>query len=216
MRRWVADEIDPGTVAAPGERIVEWLRALRRLNGVPLGYLVPDTDMLPPESLRFFAVDADWLDALCDGALSLRDSGAADSQLRRRALQLATAGEDLLTGFLLRSVAVWRWPKIEIQAFTGDDRKPAEPLREDRPAPDVLLALYRGTLREVRLAEPARTLQARSRDALVIPRDERRRVDLQRLVDETGAATPAELARRLVVGGARIHFPGPPSEAGDG
>lgn len=217
MRRWAADEIDPGPVTAPGRRIVEWLQALRQLKGVPLGYLVPHTDMLPPESLRFFAVDPHWLDALCDGALSLRDSGAADTDLRSAALELATAGECRVTGFLLRSVAVWRWPKIDIRAFTDGDSEPATPLREDRPAPDVLLALYRGTLREVQLAEPARTLHVRSQEDLVIPADERRRrVDVQRLITDAGAATPAELARRLAVGGARIRFPGPTPEVDDG
>jgi hypothetical protein len=206
MKRWVADEIEPGPVLAPGERIVEWLQALRRLEGVPLGHLVPDTRMLPAESLRFFAVDPVWLDALCDGALSLRDSGDADTDLRQTALELARAGEGTVTGFLLRSVAVWRWPKIDIRAFVDDDPEPAEPLREDRPAPDVLLALYRGTLREVELAEPARTLHARSEQPRPIARDGRGRVDVQRLVHNSGAATPAELARRLAVGGARIRF----------
>jgi hypothetical protein len=214
MRRWDPDEVDPGPVAAPDARIVQWLRALRRLEGVPLGHLVPDTRLLPAESLRFFALDPAWLDALCDGALSLRDSGAADTALRRSALELATAGEPAVSGFLLRSVAVWRWPKIEILAYTDAGPGPATPLREDRPAPDVLLALYAGTLREVQLSEPARTLHARSQRPLPIPRDARRRVDVQRLVASSGAATPAELARRLVAGGARIRFLA--REGGDG
>ena len=75
MRRWVADNVTLQQAPEPSALIVEWLRSLRCLRGVPLGYLVPDTRMLPEESLRFFAVDANWLDALCDGALSLRSSG---------------------------------------------------------------------------------------------------------------------------------------------
>ena len=48
-----------------------WLAGLQTLAGVPFAYLVPDARMLPPESIRFFAVDPNWTTALTDGALSL-------------------------------------------------------------------------------------------------------------------------------------------------
>ncbi len=53
------------------EEITEWLSKLQLLRDVPLNYLVADENMLPPESIRFFYVDPNWIQALTDGALSI-------------------------------------------------------------------------------------------------------------------------------------------------
>ena len=47
--------------------VVSWLSRLRLLEGVPFPYIVPSEGMLPNESIRFFHVDRNWLDALVDG-----------------------------------------------------------------------------------------------------------------------------------------------------
>jgi hypothetical protein len=47
-----------------------WLARLELLYGVSLEHLVPDERQLPMESIRFFHVDPNWLNALRDGALS--------------------------------------------------------------------------------------------------------------------------------------------------
>lgn len=51
--------------------IQSFLGRLGLLYGVPFGNLVPDARMLPPESIRFFYVDSNWLEALIDGAFSI-------------------------------------------------------------------------------------------------------------------------------------------------
>ena len=53
-------------------------RLLRLLEQVPFCYLVPDSLLLPPESIRFFYVDRNWTDALIQGALSV---GTVNSRL---------------------------------------------------------------------------------------------------------------------------------------
>jgi hypothetical protein len=67
-----------------------WLADLQALAGVPFAYLVPDSRMLPPESIRFFAVDPNWTAALVDGALSIAattaPAAAASEALRPGAL----------------------------------------------------------------------------------------------------------------------------------
>ncbi len=57
------DEI-PSEIVQP---LAEW----SLLYGVPYHYLVPHKDILPPESIRFFYVDHNWLTAMLDGAMSL-------------------------------------------------------------------------------------------------------------------------------------------------
>lgn len=59
-----------GNVLVP-ESLSKWLGRLRLLHGVPFNYLVPDESMLPPESIRFFYLDMNWVDALIDGAFSI-------------------------------------------------------------------------------------------------------------------------------------------------
>jgi hypothetical protein len=57
--------------------VVAWLSKLRTLQGVPFVYIVPTEEMLPNESIRFFHMDRNWLDALVDGAISV---GSLDSR----------------------------------------------------------------------------------------------------------------------------------------
>jgi hypothetical protein len=56
---------------APPTLVTEYLSRLKLLCGVPFNYLVPDEGMLPPESIRFFYLDLNWVDALIDGAFSI-------------------------------------------------------------------------------------------------------------------------------------------------
>ena len=71
--------------------ITDWLSRLRLLDGVPFPYIVPSEGMLPSESIRFFHLDRNWLDALVDGALSTgvldsRGSLAEESEEKRQML----------------------------------------------------------------------------------------------------------------------------------
>lgn len=50
----------------------------RLLNDVPFRYLVPDTRLMPDESIRFFTLDPDWLDALTSGALIAGGGGTRE------------------------------------------------------------------------------------------------------------------------------------------
>src|SRR5687768_12188403 len=48
------------------DRLRNWLIDVRLLRRIPLCYLVPDSALLPPESIRFFHVDATWVDRVID------------------------------------------------------------------------------------------------------------------------------------------------------
>lgn len=118
----------------------QWLARLRLLAGVPFAYLVADSEILPPESIRFFYLDRNWTDALVQGALATGTLNSADrAQLEplygaiRRELdeeerdvrlpggekvQRGAAG--VVTGFLLRSRAVSGWPGMHVRAYARD------------------------------------------------------------------------------------------------
>ena len=51
--------------------ILSWILDKMFLHNIPAHYLIVDPSYLPPESLRFFHIDPNWIDALLDGALSI-------------------------------------------------------------------------------------------------------------------------------------------------
>ena len=55
-----------------------FLAHLRLLIGVPFNYLVPDSRLLPDESIRFFYLDRSWTDRLVDGAISVGKIGTRE------------------------------------------------------------------------------------------------------------------------------------------
>ena len=159
--------------------LVEWIARLVLLYPVPFHYLVPHPSLLPSESLRFFHLDDNWINALVDGALSiavrtaeLRASSRADlrSLLSRIVYQYRlrlqgkqpewNPSEQYMTtpksGFLLRSSIVSGWPGVEVTVSTNAPSDPNLPriLRLDQVAEGVLFCLVRGSLETVTFREP--------------------------------------------------------------
>ncbi|MFD7828590.1 hypothetical protein [Kitasatospora sp. NPDC059803] len=120
-----------------------WLDRLRLLRGVPFHYLVPHPDMLPDESLRVFAIDQQWIDALIDGAADVGIHTSMDQRLDDT-LRAATTAQSLgarpKAGLLLRSQLVPAWPDIILIARRAGAEL-AE-LRRAHLAPDTLLVLF--------------------------------------------------------------------------
>lgn len=125
------------------DSLKQWLVRLRLLYGVPFNYLVPDEGMLPPESIRFFYLDMNWIDALIDGAFSigrnlttagstpsmaldkavlpmvLRQTSGATPHVRAKALGVAAPQASLQTvsGFLLRSSVVTAYRNMGVNVY---------------------------------------------------------------------------------------------------
>lgn len=126
--------------------ISSWLGRLKLLYGVPLNYLVPDERMLPPESIRFFYIDPNWIKALLDGAFSLgrsvdarrctrsfridaastplmnEESRQKASVVRTSYLGLTAPAMDmtLISGFLLRSSVVADYRGLGVNVYPKD------------------------------------------------------------------------------------------------
>ncbi|MEO7421053.1 MAG: hypothetical protein ABIU87_01500 [Ornithinibacter sp.] len=142
-----------------------WLVRLRLLEGVPFANLVADSELLPPESIRWFYLDRRWTDALVMGALSVGTVNSDDrTQLtaaydairteldqeernaRRHPGQPRFGGAvDAVSGFLLRSQAVSGWPGLHVRAMTLDPVEQADDrfVPEDDPHRMRLLRLER-------------------------------------------------------------------------
>ncbi|GGZ33270.1 hypothetical protein GCM10010387_29260 [Streptomyces inusitatus] len=178
---FLADPQVRGVITATSQEdlapVAAWLARLRLLYALPFNLLVPDERMLPPESLRFFLLDENWLTALTDGALSVAVQSTRDTHLNQvmdDTVQQATraaaqtvraqktgvttsstpsaAGEPV-SGFLLRSALVSGWPNLAVRGTRTDDSL-LPLLRMDHLAPDLLLCLFDGVPDTVEFSEP--------------------------------------------------------------
>jgi hypothetical protein len=104
------------SLEAPPLEVSTWFDKLNQLQGLPFNYLVPDADMLPDESIRFFQVDPLWVDCLLDGAFSL---GRITEAEQKQDFQRIIAGNryPVMSGVLLRSEAVSGWPGLLVDGY---------------------------------------------------------------------------------------------------
>ena len=160
------DRVDPNGVVPPD--VVRFLARLRLLEGVPFNYFVPDATSLPLESIRFFYVDRNWLDALVDGALSVGTVNSADrAQLAalhtvvraevdkaERMVRMKDAdvpavdgsGRPIgvagpMTGFLMRSRLVSGWPAMHVRGYSTDTRQDDKTIADMDTSPDRVRVL---------------------------------------------------------------------------
>ena len=141
--------------------VADWFKSLRKFEGVPFNYLVPDERMLPPESIRFFQVDHVWVDCLADGAFSVGRVASSDHEADQSHGDdsPAAVAETTITGFLLRSEVVSGWPGLIVDAYSDHAKKNRlESLRMERLASGVLLCLFEGELARVDIHQKPETL----------------------------------------------------------
>ena len=138
-----------------------WFASLSLLQGVPFNYLVPSEAMLPKESLRFFWVDAAWVDCLLDGAFGIgrvtTANHAQDARQTANNSSPAVRPYEQITGFLLRSDVVAGWPGLQIIGY-GSDGSSLPLLRRDSLSPNVLICLFEGEVTSVALSLKPETL----------------------------------------------------------
>ncbi len=175
------DEAEPkDEQVAMADDLVEWLARLVLLYPIPFHYLVPHPWLLPPESVRFFHLDDNWVAALVDGALSIAVTALKEKDLGGRADLQATLSKIVYqyrlrlqgkrpewnptepymdinkSGFLLRSSIIAGWPGIEVNVKTSAavDQKLPSILRYDQVSDGVLFCLVRGSIDQLIFREP--------------------------------------------------------------
>ena len=144
--------------------VLSWVIDKIHLRNIPGHYYLPDPTYLPEETLKFFYVDANWTDAMVDGALSLANHWSSKPQkdFVRTAIKNAINANVRLKdpktgirpqmpnyGFLLRSQLLVQFPDLTISAAfkpiaTNDDgEKPRAPiLIQKKIAPNTMLCLF--------------------------------------------------------------------------
>ncbi|KAK5655814.1 hypothetical protein OQA88_5352 [Cercophora sp. LCS_1] len=150
--------------------VQSWILDNMFLKNIPAHYLIPDPSYLPPESIRFFYIDNNWMDAFIDGALSIgnhldRADDAVRQGLKNNLNRYFKTELDPVVGsklnyrpqipcfgFLLRSSVVRAFPDLQIhapwfkpkddkgEALLHGEREPV--LRFETIDKDTLLCLF--------------------------------------------------------------------------
>ena len=147
------DDFRTGLTGMP-VTVRNWCSERLRLRGLPFAYLVPDTRMLPENSLRVFRIHQGWMECLLSGALALGRAGDDDRILEAefRSIVFPESAQGR-TGFLLRSSAVDEHPDLEVAAVDSSDESLSE-VRLERIGPGLLLGLYAGTIAKLEFSLP--------------------------------------------------------------
>jgi hypothetical protein len=155
--------------------VVHALARFRLLHDIPLAYLVPDMRLLPLESVRFFTLDAQWLDALAEGALLAAGGGSRERQRALNAAATASAAADGAIG-LVRDVSRGRLV-VDAAAVGESAAKAAAPMVSGMLLHSALVtgwtalklcAWHSAAVADVPLGVDAGEL-ARTRPELVVP-----------------------------------------------
>ncbi len=160
------------------QSVCDFVSQLKLLNEVPFSYLIPNEKLLPPESIRFFYIDENWMNALSDGAISIgriteleavQDNNdfelICDKSIaglsapryqrmhpnHRRSAEIVPVSGEQRTGFVLRSELVKKWKGMELFGYCKE--QPLEILRMDTLAEDILLGIFDGELTRIVLSE---------------------------------------------------------------
>lgn len=157
--------------------VLKWVLDRMYLANIPPHYMINDPSHLPPETIRFFAVDTNWTDVLVDGALSLANHLERSDDMIRRAIQhgirrhLDTPSPGLgrkppipKYGFLLRSELVTAFPDMVITTEPSqlpNEQEQLKPvlIRHELLDTNVMLCLFdrpprKGTFESVVLSQP--------------------------------------------------------------
>lgn len=111
--------------------VLSWLVDRMFLAGVPAHCLLPDPTYLQEESLRFFHIDKNWVDALIDGALSLGNHFGTDEDrvaIKKALNDYISSTPDGMDhrvqipayGFYLRSDLVTMFPDLRVEVLSND------------------------------------------------------------------------------------------------
>lgn len=165
------------------EKTKEFLEECSLLYYIPLLYLIPDSQMIGKDQLRFFTIDHNWMRHFIDGVCSAGRNASVDAAHDKELLEHLYASvlrdsEDIrlkkqgkgtvlhknkiegsnfpvCSGFLLCSELVRGWRGLEFKAYASlDDTVPLTTLRLDVIREDLLLGIFRGEINRLDIGQP--------------------------------------------------------------
>jgi hypothetical protein len=141
----------------PPEAVQGYLGMLALLSGVPFENLVADARMLPPESIRFFYIDANWIASMIDGALSTGVHSDRDIRFSRAMRDVVAEVADTAAG-QMRSRLRGEVPPASLGGvITAALSGPFEIVKDENDT--LTLSVEDNTVFTITLTQGARTAQ---------------------------------------------------------
>lgn len=106
----------PGIPSTVTNKVYAW----KTLSGIPYRYLLADPGLLPNESIRFFYLDKNWINAFLCGAFSIGHTVQADIAPLLTPLLMDPSEKSQIMGFFINSLAVSGWPNFEVDVTYTD------------------------------------------------------------------------------------------------
>lgn len=119
------------------QHLIDKFNAWKNLEGIPYRYLIPDIELLPNESIRFFQLDNNWINAFVCGAFSIGHTVEADLSFYLNCL----FENKNKTGFLINSLVVSGWPDFQLN-ITPAVGNTIKLLRKDNLDVNIKLFLF--------------------------------------------------------------------------
>ncbi len=142
--------------------VSKFLKKLKTLELIPVNYLLPEPEWVPQESIRFFQVDAYWMQCLFEGAFSIGRFLPGDAQYDAELRTSIDPADFPKSGFLLRSDVVSSCPGLVAQAG-GTPPKP--PTTTRLLAPGLKLCAFADVVTSVVLHPAAEELHCQITDS---------------------------------------------------
>lgn len=136
----------------------DWLQKLSSLKDIPLGYLVPDEQLLPLESIRFVKLDVYWLRALVMGALSLGNiDPLLDREISGACAQMIVNHQKPISGCILRSQIIKNFPSLVVEAL-GSNGEVLPLVMQKNYTPGIGIYLFEGEFKEISFLQKGEAL----------------------------------------------------------
>ncbi len=145
LKSWYRNiELDTGDTVEDDidKSVIEYLKQIQLLQVVPIRYLIPNEIMLPEESIRYFAVDGNWVQAMIDGFTNV-----AQFQIQEG------ISKDAMTGFILRSKLIETCVGLQFQGMDASNSI-LELLRLEKLNSEVMIGIFRGKIQKLGISRP--------------------------------------------------------------
>lgn len=215
---------DAPAVGSMPQKLQDKFASWRALNGIPYRYLVPDSSLLPSESIRFFRLDNKWVNAFLCGAFSIGHTVEADLSVELKKVLLNTATvtnpteskPDVYTGFFINSMVVSGWPDYVIDALNAAGT-PISLVRKENLDVNSRMYLIKGEFTHLEFYLPQNKMHSGFvynagsftkplKDSSPIAFNDNHTFDIDSLVSTLGATSVAEFAKYMIESVPTVNF----------
>lgn len=134
----------PSTDIPMPQQLIDKITSWKNLENIPFEYIIPEPELLPFESIRFFQLDNNWINAFLCGAFSVGHVAVDLSSTLQGCLM-----SDTVTGFFMNSFIISGWPDFITKAYPQSGTSSLSLVRKDDIDTNLRMYLVSGAFDEL-------------------------------------------------------------------